>query len=242
MSILLSGYSRQCNNKLHVNQDKFGGLRVLSPDKKEITLAALADGISMGFRGELASYNTILWLLEWASEYLTSHEFNISDITEKLQSEMKRYNHMLNDYSDVESDKDTCCTICGIVTDEKNVLGFNGGDSRLYRLSGSGEVQCMTKDDRAADGHSIAMHIGGKYDEEVNLSFFTQEYNKDDIYVLCSDGFYTRCNFPNFGKLLGSCHDRRETVEALKTVTNELVMAGEKDDITALIIANNCVK
>ena len=239
MSILCSGFTRQCANKLHANQDKFGGLRVLDQNKNEITVAAVSDGVSLGYRGEFASYNTILWLLEWGKEYFPHHEFNIEEAAKEIQAQMVKYNHMLNDYSELHSDKDTCCTICGVVTDNKQILVFNAGDSRLYEMPANGQIRRMTQDDKAEDGYSIAMHIGGKNDEEIKLSFSIDVYHPDSIYVLCSDGFYKRCNFPELFKAVQDCRSRNDIIHVAEDFADALVAAGEKDDITALILSGN---
>lgn len=239
MSVLCSGYSRQCANQIHVNQDKFGGLRAYDSNHSEITLAVVADGVSLGYQGKYASYNTVLWLLEWASQYIPTHEFDIQTIAREIQIQMIKYNHQLNDYSDLHSDKDTCCTVCGVVTDGKQLLIFNAGDSRLYELSVNGQIRCMTQDDKAEDGYSIAMHIGGKNDEEIKLSFSADEYHADSRYILCSDGFYKRCNFAELSRSLFSCRSRAEIISTIEELTENLVQAGETDDITALVLARS---
>lgn len=235
MSILFAGYSRQCADRIHVNQDKFGGLRVFDSNQNEITLAVVADGISLGYQGKYASYNTVLWLLEWASQFLTEHKFDVQNMAREIQLQMVKYNHLLNDFSDKHSDKDTCSTVCGIVTDEKQMLIFNAGDSRLYELSAHGQVRCMTEDDKAADGYSIAMHIGGKNDDEIKLSFSIEDFHKDSIYILCSDGFYKSCNFHDIRHSVFNCRSRTEIVDVIKKITDELVQSGETDDITVMV-------
>lgn len=239
MDILCSGYSRQCSNQIHINQDKFGGLRAFDANHNKITLAVVSDGISLGYQGKYASYNTVLWMLEWASNYIPVHKFDIQNMAKEIQMQMIKYNHQLNDFSDMHSDKDTCCTICGIVTDGKQLLIFNAGDSRLYELSVNGQVRCMTQDDKAADGYSIAMHIGGKNDEEIKISFSADEYHFDSRYVLCSDGFYKRCSFTELCQPLLSCKNRSEMISTIENVAENLVQAGETDDITALVLARS---
>ena len=239
MSVIGSGYSRQCANQLHVNQDKFGALRVLDAEQNEVTLALVADGVSLGYQGKYASYNTVLWLLEWGKQYFPEHSFDLQSIAKEIQEQMVQYNHFLNDYSDMHSDTDTCCTVCGIVTNGEQLLIFNAGDSRLYEMDASGQFRCMTQDDKAEDGYSIAMHIGGKNDEEIRISFSADEYHADSRYVLCSDGFYKRCDFQALAGRIYACNSRQEIVNTLDAVVEELVNAGEKDDITALILARS---
>ncbi|MCR4645627.1 MAG: protein phosphatase 2C domain-containing protein [Oscillospiraceae bacterium] len=239
MSVLCSGYSRQCANQLHVNQDKFGALRVLDANGNEVTVALVADGVSLGYQGKFASYNTVLWLLEWGKFYFPEHSFDMQSIAKEIQDQMVQYNHFLNDYSDMHSDKDTCCTVCGIVTDGNQLLVFNAGDSRLYEMAANGQYRCMTQDDKAEDGYSIAMHIGGKNDEEIRISFSADTFHADSLYVLCSDGFYKRCDFQGLAERVFPCNTRQEIVSTLDAVVEELVNAGENDDITALVIAGS---
>jgi len=236
---MCAGYSRQCANMIHINQDKFGSITVKNRSNEEVTLAIVSDGVSLGYQGKYASYNTVLWLLEWASEYLSENEFDIHNIAREIQIQMIKYNHMLNDFSDKNSDNDTCCTVCGIVTNQSQVLIFNAGDSRLYELSSYGQVRCMTQDDKAEDGHTIAMHIGGKNDNEVKLTFSSDLFRQDVRYVLCTDGFYKRCDFVSFCNQICVCCDRNNSVKILENISQDLVQAGESDDITALLIARS---
>lgn len=239
MSILCVGYSKQCAGQIHKNQDKFGAVRVLDMDKNEITLAAVADGVSLGYEGKFASYNTILWLLQWTSEYFANHSFDVKSVAREIQMQMVKYNHLLNDYSDLHSDKDTCCTICGMVTDGSQMLIFNAGDSRLYEMEVSGQVRCLTEDDKSEDGYSIAMHIGGKNDDEIKISFSADAFHPDSRYILCSDGFYRRCNFSDLCQVVFGCSNRNQVRETLTEFMNHLVQAGETDDITALVLVRS---
>lgn len=239
MSMLCAGYSQQCVNKIHINQDKFGSVTVLNLNNEEVTLAVVADGVSLGFQGKYASYNTVFWLLEWASKYLAENEFNLRVIAKEIQDQMIKYNHLLNEFSDKRSDKDSCCTVCGIVTNQKQMLIFNAGDSRLYELTANGHVRCMTQDDKAEDGYSIAMHIGGKNDVEIKLAFSVDELHIDSRYMLCTDGFYKRCNFVGCCEYIFHCRTRNDAENTLKNITDSLVKAGETDDITALLIVRS---
>lgn len=239
MSILCTGYSKQCAGQIHVNQDKMGALRISDVNRNEIIIAAVADGVSLGYEGKYASYNTILWLLEWASDYFSNHEFEIKSIAQEIQEQMVKYNHLLNDYSDLHSDKDTCCTICGTVTDGKQMLIFNAGDSRMYEMTDSGKVRCLTQDDKASDGYSISMHIGGKNDDEVRISFSADEYHSDSRYIICSDGFYRRCNFSDLCYSVFDCCNRNEIENMLMKFADYLVQSGETDDITALVLVRS---
>ncbi len=236
MSILFSGYSQQCSNKNHSNQDKFGVIRVKTPNDSEITMAIVSDGISSGFEGKYASYNTILWSLEWASIYFSKHDFEPEGIADEFEAHLISCNHRLNQFSDEHSDRDTCCTICGIITNEQQLMVFNAGDSRLYELISEKEIRLMTVDDRAEDGHSIAMHIGGKEDNEIDITFSLDDFHPNSQYVICSDGFYRRVDFSACYSHFVTCQSRSDTINLLKRISQSLVLSGETDDITALVL------
>jgi len=237
MSILCSGYSQQCVNKDHVNQDKFGSIRLIDSNGKEITVSVVADGISLGFEGKYASYNIVLWLINWAVKYFETNCFSIEELAAELQNQMVMYNHILNEFSEKNSDRDTCSTVCGFITDEDEILIFNAGDSRLYELNSASDIRCLTMDDKAEDGYSIAMHVGGKNDSDVHISFSRERYNKESKYVLCTDGFYKSVDFSSLCNQLDNVCDRNNTIRIISEYVSSLVANGETDDITALIMS-----
>ncbi len=222
---------------VHLNQDKFGAVRIKTPSGKEVTLSVVCDGVSLGYEGKYASYNTVLWLLQWAEAYFTVNEFDSQKAAAEINAVLVKANHDLNSFSDTASDKDTCCTVCGLVTDEENVLIFNAGDSRMYEIVAPGQARCLTQDDTASDGHSIAMHIGGKNDEEVKIAFSADTYHPTSKYLMCSDGFYRMMDFEQWSGPLLEAADRESTIAVLQQMTEYVRGYGETDDVTVIILA-----
>lgn len=229
----------QCTSMVHVNQDKHGWLRMIDAGGKPITLALVADGISLGFEGKYASYNTVKCLMEWAAEYFMSTPFDAQSAAEEISALLADCNHRLNEFSEMNSDKDTCCTVCGMITDESQTLIFNAGDSRVYELSSDRGVRCMTQDDIAEDGYSIAMHIGGKEDDGITVSFSQERFRADGSYLICTDGMYRRLRFEEWLTELCDVADSEAAVELLRDMTEQLRADGETDDITGIILAGS---
>lgn len=238
MGFFCLGITEQCSSGIHNNQDQYGAVRVLDINGEEIAVAVVADGISCGFDGKYASYNTVLWLLQWAETYFRHNAFDVDSIAQEIQDQMQLYNQKLNIFSEQHSKEDTCCTVCGIVTNGNEILIFNAGDSRIYEINESdANIYCLTKDDIAQDGHSIAMHIGGKEDGDVILTFSRRKFRFDSIYFLCTDGMYRKLDFSAwcnrmFDAQINKSDWNRVFVEMLKSVRN----LGEDDDVTALIL------
>ena len=236
MGYLISGITDRCTSKIHVNQDKRGAIRLYDVNRTEILLALVADGISNAFEGKYASYNTVLWLLKWAEKYFQKNAFVISNVAAEIQKQLAKYNNLLNAYSEKESDTDTCCTVCGIATDGNDLLIFNAGDSRVYELQNDYAPRQLTKDDIAADGHSIAMHIGGKTDGEIVVNFSRDRFNNNSIYYICTDGMYRRLDFNEWNSQLFSVSDAKDYENLLQNMLKHVRTKGEKDDVTAMIL------
>ena len=237
MEFFVSGITDECPTKLHRNQDKSGALRIIDSMGKEVCLAVIADGISLSFEGKYASYNTVLWLLEWAAEYFKFNSFHIERMADEIQAQMEKYNRDLNAFSEERSDTDSCTTVCGMLTDGNEILVFNAGDSRLYEINRE-TMQCrlLTMDNKAADGYSISMHIGGKNDGEIEVTFSRESFNPDNIYFLCTDGMYRKLNLFEWRQTMFDAQTKEEWDEIFNGMLRNIRAVGEKDDATALVI------
>lgn len=235
MSFFCSGISSQCLNKIHNNQDTYGAIRIFDINSTEIALSIVADGVSSGFDGKYASYNAVKMLLEWAVEYFQENVFDIDIIANEIINQMQVCNHILNEYSEQHSEKDTCCTLCGMITDGNEILIFNAGDSRLYEIKKE-NVLCLTRDDIGTDGHSITRHIGGKEDNKVRITFSKTMFNYDSIYFLCTDGMYRRLNFKIWKNEILSIKNISDWQNTFEKMLQSVQEFGEKDDVTAVIL------
>jgi serine/threonine protein phosphatase PrpC len=257
MSFLVFGNSEQCKNKNHVNQDRFGSVQVRTPFNQEILVAAVSDGVTMCYRGEIASYNTVRYILNWGAEYFKTHEFNINEITEDFDKLIIKINQNLNYYSDsVDSKKKkidskyspyTCCTLCGIITDGNIAIVFNVGDSAVFYLEEFSATDIMgdkgeQKRHKNVDGQ-LTSYIGGIRDESLKIRIKECEFSHLASYLLCTDGMYSKINFQlndedfiDFNTRLFKVSSKNIGTDILKNMTDYVLEKGELDDITALVI------
>lgn len=238
MKFLFGGITEQCINRVHVNQDKFGAVIAFNKNGDEIITAVVCDGISRSYRSELASYNTVLRILRWAESYFPKiNGFDNNTIAEQLDMELRQCNRMLNHFADQNScDDDTCCTVSGIVSDGKQLIVFNAGDSRIYEIGSSKNIRKLTVDHKGSDGRSISMFIGGMEDQDLSISYYGEKYNSSSVYLLCTDGMYNRCDFSHWADILAKAVSREQIINILNDMRKEVQNAGELDDITAVAI------
>lgn len=241
MKFICGGITEQCSNKIHINQDKFGAIRTVDANGNEIILSLVCDGVSIAYHSEYASYNTVLKLLIWAEDYFPNMKhFDPQSIVEDIDSEFRKCNKLLIDYAEKNSDEyDCCCTVSGIVTNGEQILIFNAGDSRVYELDVlHGQIHRLTDDNKGEDGYSISMCIGGVNDSDLQISYFAEQYHQQSVYLLCTDGMYSCCDFKEWSKHLKNSRSKQEIIGILKSMLTAVRNAGETDDVTAVAIVS----
>lgn len=238
MEFISGAVTTQCSSRAHVNQDKFGGIVIRKPEGKNIEVALVCDGVSRSFRSEYASYNTVLYVLQWADAYFRCNDLDSNDCIYHLDAVLKRCNRRLDRFSEENSEQDySCCTVSGLITDGDQIVVFHAGDSRIYEVDISeNKLYMLTQDNIAEDGHSISMCIGAYDDTELKISYTTERFNRNGVYILCTDGMYRRTNFKKWGKYLFSAANRRMLEDQLQQMVKEVQDAGESDDVTALVL------
>ena len=233
---ICAAYSEQCTNGLHINQDHMGYVRVRGRDGGEITFAMVADGVSMGFEGKYASYNTAVTLLEWAKDYFRQESFDMGEAAAEIQDRLQELNDRLNAFSAQHSDQDTCTTVCGCVTDGDSVLIFNAGDSRAYLLlpDSSG---CLTTDDKGEDHESIAMHVGGMDSGTLQVTFLSAQMTDESRFLFCTDGLYRMLQMEEWCEAATQAQTSDALHALLQSMADAAREAGESDDITGVFVA-----
>ena len=80
------------------------------------------------------------------------------------------------------------------------------------------------------------MFIGGMDDRDLSVSYYGEEYNNNSVYLLCTDGMYSRCDFSRWSNVLFNAASREQIVSILDNMRKEVQNLGEFDDITALAV------
>ena len=252
MSFLTFGISVQCKNKEHINQDKFGSIIVKSHSGKDIAVAAVADGVSMCFKGEVASYNTVRFILNWAAEYFSYNDFDSSLIPDELDKLIININQSLNNFAKTDNKKApkegysayTSTTLSCVITDGIKILYFNVGDSSMYELKTYSTTNITGSSRHSNDKGKLTSYIGGIDDDKLDIRYIESRYDDTSAYILCTDGMSNRIafnvdadeNFRRFNQRLLSANSKSNGITVLEGMVEYVVSKGETDDISALVI------
>ena len=252
MAFLTFGMSTQCKNKKHVNQDRFGSVTVKNPYAQEILIAAISDGVTMCHKGEVAAYNTIRFILNWAAEYFSINEFDSETIATEFDELITSINQNLNHYSLSQDEKSpqegyspySTCTLCCVMTDGEKLLYFIVGDSSIYELKKYSTIHITAGGKHKNEKGQLTSHIGGIDDSRLDIRYIESHFDNSSAYLLCSDGMCNKIDFNvetnedfrAFNQRLLSANSRNYGVNALAAMTEYVIARGENDDITALVV------
>jgi serine/threonine protein phosphatase PrpC len=127
-------------------------------------------------------------------------------------------------------------TIAGMVVTEEQVVSFNVGDSRVYRVAADGLEQ-ISVDDRPSGGglarHTVLQTLGGDLELSANEPHLTAlPLSTGDRYLVCSDGLSDVVPADQIAGILHEHEDGRATFELWKAA----IEAGGPDNITLAVI------
>lgn len=220
------------------NQDNYwyAKFKVVSSDSDEEGEAAVVcvcDGMGGLDDGEKASRIVIENVRDF---FLNGGDISgIGEILEKAHSNIKEL-----------SDKRSGTTCVLLVCQDGNYRVANIGDSRCYVSKGVGTTEVvvtqLTKDHTAInkfrdEGKEITEEMLHKYknmlsrcvgaSKKIKYDIFEGKYQKGDVFVVCSDGFWHTLSSDDFKS--GAIMDLSKMVEKCKKM-------GETDNITACIL------
>jgi len=164
----------------------------------ENTLLAVSDGMGGHSSGEIASCLTARYLSENYSRIVDSDKSDLLQIISELNRQVS------NESQKNPSYKGMGATLCGFVARAGRLLGFNVGDSRLYRYE-SGKLSQLSKDHSEgqrlldlnlltkdelksfSNRKAIYKYIGMKTNLVADV-FDIEPCKQGTILLLCSDG------------------------------------------------------
>lgn len=229
---------RGLNEKRPINEDAF-----LSDSQRRIF--AVADGVGGAQAGEVAS-QTATEVLDEAFR----HQLDGADIEDLMELAIQRANASIHQMAqDHHSFSMMATTIVALHLKENTATIGHVGDSRLYRLTPSGELIRETEDhsvveeevragrmtaDQAANHPSknvISRALGAEESVEVDLK--TLQVEDGTEFLLCTDGITRHISDQEIRQLLVTQPDLKEVCAELKRRCYE---RGAEDNLTAVIV------
>lgn len=198
-------------------------------------IAAIADGMGGREDGEVASMSVIERLRVWREAL--PQDADAETVTSSFDQWIAETNALLHQLSiQREQNRRMGTTLVGIVFTDKAIVGFNIGDSRLYRFRAGSLKQISTdhsqrnlKHDDTIASNIIYNCFGAITDTFADYFDLTGMVNAGDMFLLCSDGLSDLLCDRDIEERL----NKGESTSQLIAAANE---AGGKDNITVLTV------
>ena len=219
-----------------INEDAF-------LDKPETGIWAVADGMGGHHAGDVASTSIIRALSDLKPTKRLSQSVN--DVEDRLMGVNSRLRQMAAEHND---NRTIGSTIIALVALEKHCALMWAGDSRAYRFRDNLVTQ-VTRDHSQveemvergllqpedAESHPasnvITRAVGAAEVLYVDVDLY--ELQKNDVFLLCSDGLYKHINKDEIEILLKSGKSMRECAQQLIDNTLE---RGATDNVTVVLV------
>lgn len=246
--------AKDCSFKSFALSDK-GLIRQKNEDSyginEENHFFALADGLGGRNAGEIASNEAIQRMLAFVGKTKSFKDcsLNENDVKELFLNGIKNVNKDIFNLSHQNSSLEGMGTTLTTLFFFHDKLFFtNIGDSRLYKLKNH-QLTKLTKDDTLLEEllnfgliddneakifplkHVITKSIGSF--ESVEPSWGIENFSKDEIYLLCSDGLYGLVSHEKISSILDSDFELNQKGQML---LKEALSAGGVDNITLIIV------
>ena len=155
---------------------------------------AMADGISSSDTSHVASQTSVKTFLD--DYYCTSEAWTVKNSVERVLKSINSWLYSQTMSGDGRYDKDRgyVSTFSALILKNHSAHLFHVGDTRIYRLNQQGLEQ-LTNDHRlwaSNDANESKSYLSRALGIEDQCSFDHQTVtlNKDDIFIICTDGIY----------------------------------------------------
>lgn len=256
MKVIISAHTDKGNIK-ETNQDSYL-VRNLIVNNKNFVIAAIADGMGGYSQGELASSSIINSIKDWSINILPNIICNgledqnfknaVKNLIDKKNSDIKFYGR---------KNKFTIgSTLTLIILTEDRYYIANVGDTRAYEIN-KYKIKALTKDqtlvqreidqglitkeEALTDSRKSVLLQSIGTSVEVYPDYYFGETKKDNIYLLCSDGFRHEISSDEILDILNPNNIKSEI--EMKNKLIDLIELNkqrqERDNITALSVLIN---
>ena len=195
---------------------------------------ALADGIGSSDVSQIASEFAVMAFLD--DYYCTSEAWTVKKSVERVLAAINSWLHSRTQQSQHRNDKDRgyVCTLSALVIKSTTAHVFHVGDTRIYRLLGSGLEQ-LTQDHRvrvSAEQSYLSRAVG--FNPQIDIDYQALQIEKGDVFLLASDGVYEHVDTPFMASaFLGG---RGDLDAAARSIVQEAFQRGSEDNLTVQIV------
>ncbi|ADG92063.1 protein serine/threonine phosphatase [Arcobacter nitrofigilis DSM 7299] len=194
---------------------------------------AIADGISSSKVSQEASKLSVISFLQ--DYYSTSESWSVKNSANKVLKATNSWLYSQNRQSKYHLDKDKgfVCTFSALIIKSNTAHIFHVGDTRVYKLKNN-NLEQLTTDHRtwiSNEKSYLSRALG--IDSQLTIDYETTEIEKDDIFLLMTDGVYEFIDVEFINKSLKNCDDYNE---AAKVIVQKALKNHSDDNLTIQII------
>ncbi len=235
------------NNQLKVTIGQYStkGIKQINQDFHDIHIpnephltskgiaVALADGISSSKVSQEASKLSVVTFLQ--DYYSTSEAWSVKNSANKVIKATNSWLYSQNRQNQYHLDKDKgfVCTFSSLIIKSNTAHIFHVGDTRVYRLRNN-NLEQLTTDHRtwiSNDKSYLSRALG--IDSQLAIDYETVEIEKDDIFLLMTDGVYEFVDPKFIIKSLDDCEDYNQVA---KNIIQKAMENDSDDNLTLQII------
>ncbi|MEH2476481.1 serine/threonine protein phosphatase PrpC/ribosomal protein L39E [Nitrobacteraceae bacterium AZCC 2161] len=222
------------------NQDFHGALVPEEPllGMKGIAVV-LADGISSSSVSQVASESAVKsFLMDY---YCTSETWSVKTSAQRVIAATNSWLHAQTrrSYYRYDPDKGYVCTFSAIVFKATTAHLFHVGDCRIYRLADT-SLEQLTEDHRVhVSSEQSYLGRGLGVNPEVEIDYQSCEIEKDDIFLLATDGVYEYVSQRSMADVVRSATDDLDG--AARKIVEEAYRNGSADNLTVQIVRVDAV-
>jgi len=237
-----------------------GRVRDLNEDNmlipQEMPLAVVSDGMGGHAGGEVASSIAVQTIDEYyrctAADPPISWPFRVPQLhieRDRMSIAIKLANSRIFSTGRADSSKKGMgCTVDAIFFAQGRFYIGHVGDSRVYRIRG-GQMSQLTEDHSLLNDYRRMKEMSGEevenfphknvvvralgLSEQVYVDILVDEYQRDDLYLLCSDGL---CGMLEDDTMLATATRFASIDTAATMLVQQANEAGGNDNITALLV------
>lgn len=251
--MIISAFDSDKGIKKFVNQDALIIKKAMT-NIGEIVFACICDGMGGLAHGELASSEVIKEINEWFEKDLSNSsrdELDDQTLVTTLNKRILDVDYKIRRYGDENGACGT--TISGILLFNGKYLTINVGDSRVYKIKDNQITQLthdhsyvqslvdkgyISKDEaRKHPQQNVLLQCIGT-GEDVVADYTFGEYQTNDIFLICSDGFRHRISDEEYLKVFNSdaINNKKDLDERVKYCVELNMKRKEKDNISAIAL------
>jgi len=192
---------------------------------------AIADGVSSSEAAREASESCVRGFL--TDYYSTSDSWTVKNSGRKVLGALNRwlYGQGQRTYGTVQG---MLTTLSTVVLKSTTAHIFHVGDSRIYRIR-NGEIKCLTRDHQtwiSKDRAFLSRAMGA--DTTVEIDYRSMPAEKDDVFLLTTDGVH---EYINDAKLLALYSSGKDNLEkTAKEIVTCALEQGSIDNATCQLV------